>query len=399
MHFKKTIIFLSILVVFNQAQSLPGLDYIKSGYDALKLLNDQLGQSKFSIFNLDPSLGENDFHINGVTYKVPMVVQATELSLRRDNKCEGIYSSFSDFQRKYSESISFSADLEVSNITIALDYNHQLESFYEKITKDNKAISVSQSYWSMYSLTTGPAFLMPLNPQFKQSLDMLNKMSKDDQGERQQSIYNQIISSFGTHYVSSVLMGGSAKIYTTLDQNYLKTIDYEEVKNQISIDFSYQEFKFKFGYNSSEIGQNLHEDFKNNSEDVIVFSPEVNHLQDPKAWETWESTVPQKPQPVNTTVSYISDLAYEYPEVQTHLRKSIEFYLKNGKLPSFDDIQGSQFTLKQEVPQNNSAHSFELPSSSYLFAKIQQIKQRQENYQAQIREQSKVQSHGITASN
>ncbi|KAL4511135.1 hypothetical protein ABPG73_008213 [Tetrahymena malaccensis] len=377
MVFKKSLILFSIVFILVQTQSLPGLDYIKSGYDGLKILNDQLGQSKYPIFNFDPSNGETDFQINGVNYKVPIVVQATEQSVRKETQCEGIYYSFSDFQRKYSESISFSAGLGISNFTISLGINHQLDTFHEQITQSNKAISVSQSYWAMYSLSTAPAFLMPMNPMFKQSLDALNRMAKDPQNDTQQTIYNQVVSSFGTHYVSSVIMGGSAKIYTTLDQNYLKSVDYEEAKTQIGIDFSYQVFKFKFGYNSTEIGQRLNENFKRNAEDVIVFSPEVDHLQDPKAWETWESTVPQKPQPVNTTVSYISDLAYEYPEVQGHLRKTIDFYLKNGKLPSFAEIQGFQIALQASTPKTPSLFAkrylYKLLSSSIVGEAVQEL--------------------------
>lgn len=52
-----------------------------------------------------------------------------------------------------------------------------------------------------------------------------------------------------------------------------------------------------------------------------------------------------KPQPVNTTVSYISDLAYEYPEVQAHLRKTIEYYLKNNKLPSIGEINNTAWLI------------------------------------------------------
>ncbi|KAL4511131.1 hypothetical protein ABPG73_008209 [Tetrahymena malaccensis] len=174
-------------------------------------------------------------------------------------------------------------------------------------------------------------------------------------------------------------MGGSAKIYTTLDQNYLKTVDYKEVKSQIGIDFSYQVYKLKFGRNSTEIAQKIHQNFKKNADDVIVFSPEVDHLQDPKAWETWESTVSQKPQPVNTTVAYISDLAYQYPEVQAHLKKTIEFYLKNGKLPSFAQIKGFKVALKAELPILKTSSLFvkkyfkKLLSSSIVQEAIQEL--------------------------
>ncbi|KAL4511132.1 hypothetical protein ABPG73_008210 [Tetrahymena malaccensis] len=379
MYFKKTIILLSIVLLLAQSQSLPGLDYIKGGYDGLKLLNDQLGQSKYPVFNLDPSSGENSFKINGVTYKVPVMIQATAESLRKETQCESISYSFSDFQKSYSQSISFSAGLGISNFAISLGINHQLDKFHQEITQKNKAISISQSYWAMYSLTTAPAFLMPLNPMFKQSLDALNRMAKDPQNDTQQTIYNQVVSSFGTHYVSSVIMGGSAKIYTTLDQNYLKTVDYKEVKSQIGIDFSYQIYKLKFGRNSTEIAQKIHENFKKNADDVIVFSPEVDHLQDPKAWETWESTVSQKPQPVNTTVAYISDLAYQYPEVQAHLKKTIEFYLKNGKLPTFAQIKGFKVALKAELPILKTSSLFvkkyfkKLLSSSIVQEAIQEL--------------------------
>ncbi|KAL4511138.1 hypothetical protein ABPG73_008216 [Tetrahymena malaccensis] len=340
MLFKKTILLLSIVLLLTQGQQLPGLEYINYGHDGLKLLNDQLGQSKYAIFDLNLTNGESQFKINGVTYRVPIQIQATAQSLRKESQCEGIYQTFPEFQKKYAESISFSSGLGVQNFTIPRGVNRQFDKFYQLITQNNKAISVSKSQWAMYSLTTAPAFLMPLNPLFKQSLDSLNSTVKIPKNNTQQNMYNDIVSQFGTHYVSSVVLGGSAKIYTILDKTYLKTVSYEEIQTQISIDYSYQVFKFKFGYNSTEIADKLDVDYVKNTEDVVVFSPEVDLQQDPKAWNTWESSAPTQPQPIGSAVSYISDLVYEYPEVQAHLKKTIEFYLKNGKLPTFAQIQG-----------------------------------------------------------
>ncbi|KAL4474488.1 hypothetical protein ABPG72_016166 [Tetrahymena utriculariae] len=211
-------------------------------------------------------------------------------------------------KKKYSESITFSAGFTISEITPSLNVNHELDKLHEEITQNNKAVSVSQSYWAMYSLTKAPTFLMPLNPMFKQSLDALNRMARNPQSDTQQTIYNQVFNSFGTHFVTSVIMGGAAKIYTIIDQGYLKTLDFKQIKIQVTLDVNNQIFKFKFGYDSTDITQRPSESFKKNSDDIIVFFPEVDHLQDPKAWATWESKVPMKPQPVNTTVSYISDL-------------------------------------------------------------------------------------------
>ncbi|KAL4474487.1 hypothetical protein ABPG72_016165, partial [Tetrahymena utriculariae] len=126
--------------------TLPGIVYIKSGQNGLKLLNDQLGQSKYPVFNLDPSNGEQDFQLNGQSFKVPIAIQATAQSLRKETQCEGIYQPFSDFQKKYSESISFSAGLSLASYSVSLGFNHQLDEIHEKMAQSNKSVTISQSY-------------------------------------------------------------------------------------------------------------------------------------------------------------------------------------------------------------------------------------------------------------
>lgn len=79
--------------------------------------------------------------------------------------------------------------------------------------------------------------------------------------------------------------------------------------------------------------------FMDNTASEMTFSPEVTHLDQEKPWASWETQVPINPQPVNTTVAYISDLVFQYPEVQLHLRKTIDFYLRNARFPSLGEIQ------------------------------------------------------------
>lgn len=98
--------------------------------------------------------------------------------------------SYDELIKKYSESISFSVGVSWGNIAVDLSFNHQLEELHRKMTQEGKAMHVSQSYWAMYSITTAPAFLMPLNPMFKQSMDALNMMAKVPTTEAHQTIYN-----------------------------------------------------------------------------------------------------------------------------------------------------------------------------------------------------------------
>lgn len=121
-------------------------------------------------------------------------------------------------------------------------------------------------------------------------------MAKNPTNDQQQTIYNQVITSFGTHYVSSAIMGGTAKVFSSFNKTYIETQDDRQVKNDLSLNFKYLMFEFTFGYNSSDMTTHPTKEFMDNVASDMIFSPVVEHTDaESKPWANWENNVPLNP--------------------------------------------------------------------------------------------------------
>lgn len=348
----KYFILLSIcFIISHQAVDLPGVDYLCSGYDAVKLISGTTAQSKYRLFDLTEE-GEK-FTVNGKTYTTPSISQVTSMSIKSENTCEGVFSKFSEFYSKYTESFSFDIGYQSSNYSLGFQYHQELESAYTSITKIGQAIGISSSWYGMYSISLGPAFLMPLNSMFQKTLVALDKSAKNPTTEAHQAMYNQAIQAFGTHYVSSVIIGGSAKLYTFVNNSYYKETSYERMKEQISIGVQISMIKLKGESQSEELWNKSSEAFRNNSNTQVFFQPSPPPSTTLPPWKAWEAQILENPQVVNCSVSHLSDLAFEYPEVQTHLQQSIDYYLTQGKLPTLADLSKTTGNLQESINFNS----------------------------------------------
>lgn len=83
---------------------LPGVDELRSGYDAVKMLSASEQRSKFHIFDLsETSTTPFILKVDGKewSYATPADVQVTYLSTRKENSCESVSYSFEQFYRRY----------------------------------------------------------------------------------------------------------------------------------------------------------------------------------------------------------------------------------------------------------------------------------------------------------
>ena len=85
------------------ADRLPGLDELTSGFDAAKMLSASDQQSKFRILDLSEQSG-GSFSIGVLdekqTYSTPLLAQVTDISRRREIDCEDISYSFEKFYER-----------------------------------------------------------------------------------------------------------------------------------------------------------------------------------------------------------------------------------------------------------------------------------------------------------
>ncbi|CAF3895439.1 unnamed protein product [Rotaria sp. Silwood2] len=215
------------------------------------------------------------------------------------------------------------------------------------------AAATSTTWWGMYSIQMLPGYL--LTSAFNSSL---SRLVPNPTTQRQQSFYNEIVATFGTHYASSVIVGGIAHYYTFLTEEWQRQSSQSSTENEISIGFHLgfdiplgngisialgEEFggiSFSGGWGFT--GGVQSETFKKNSVIRFLFRPTpvgsfssmYNHT-----WATWASQTANQPVVVNRTLFPLSNLLVDFPTgIAEHLQMTIDYYLKTGTLPKLIDI-------------------------------------------------------------
>ncbi|CAF4465411.1 unnamed protein product [Rotaria sp. Silwood2] len=215
------------------------------------------------------------------------------------------------------------------------------------------AAATSTTWWGMYSIQMLPGYM--LNSAFNSSL---SRLVPNPTTQRQQSFYNEIVATFGTHYASSVIVGGIAHYYTFLTEEWQRQSSQSSTENEISIGFHLgfdiplgngisialgEEFGgISFGGGWGFTGGVQSETFKKNSVIRFLFRPTpvgsfssmYNHT-----WATWASQTANQPVVVNRTLFPLSNLLVDFPTgIAEHLQMTIDYYLKTGTLPKLIDI-------------------------------------------------------------
>ncbi|CAF1315220.1 unnamed protein product [Rotaria sp. Silwood1] len=171
-----------------------------------------------------------------------------------------------------------------------------------------------------------------------------------------QAYYNQFIETYGTHYISRIIVGGTAHLYTLLDSSYHKVSSYEETSSQVSLMFQYKGSYGQYGSDTNQIWASMKETFKKTSATFSIFQPPVASQNNKSDWETWQQTAGNYPVVVNRTLFSIHNLIKNKPPIREHFRKTIEFYLQKGVMPTLAELNGqitSRSSLILSKPQNS----------------------------------------------
>ncbi|CAF5069839.1 unnamed protein product [Rotaria sp. Silwood1] len=314
---------------------------------------------KFRLFNLDDGLGKTySFDAGSVkhNYTTSRYVQATTINMKTKVAIETISKTYQEFRHNYFQSYSFDIGipipLEVGTIDISLGYHRTLSQAYEKITKQEGSIGISSDWWGIYNVHLGPTYLLKFDPLFTAALD---KLVSKPTTSKDQAYYNRLIETFGTHYVSSVIVGGLGNLYTYITGSYEKEYSRSVVEEGITIGFRVAMNNGLVGtgngaYNWGEGESSLTEEFKQNSEMQTKFIPAVviSPQNERRQWDVWKEQTLSEPAVVNRTLSPLVNLLLDYPdEVQKHLQATIDYYLLNGVVPTLDQVLSSKSRQKK----------------------------------------------------
>ncbi|CAF1533633.1 unnamed protein product [Rotaria sp. Silwood1] len=333
---------------------LPGLSDISSGYDAAKMLSANEQNSKYRIFDLSEQRAtpfKTEIQGKDRTFAIPKDVQVADISLRKVDSCETIAYTFESFFQSYFHSITFGIRFSIpSSINVVLGYSGILKQIHDVMTKNEKAVGVSTIWWGLYSVQLAPPLSLKLDPTFNQSVGLLVSEAPNPSTEDHQEYYNQFIQTYGTHYISRIIVGGTAHLYTLMDSSYYKESSYEERINQVGLMFRYQKVGLENGINIEQIWASMKEKFRTTSSTLSVFQPPVASQQNKSDWETWQQTAGNHPVIVNRTLFPIYNLIKKETTVRQHLRKTIDFYLESGVFPTLAELNDRGTRRKSLVP-------------------------------------------------
>ncbi|CAF2684273.1 unnamed protein product [Rotaria sp. Silwood2] len=361
------------LIATITAKDLPGLDYLISGFDALKMIGtnedtSSSDRSKFRLFDLRQLDGE-EYILKTAnrtqSFKTPSLVQVTNINMRNRVSVESVSYTYREFLRSYFHSYSFEIAIPVGPANIALGYHKTLKEAYQTISKKQTAIGMSTDWWGMFSVQLAPTYILAFDPIFNRSL---SKLIANPTTDTQQMYYNQLILTFGTHYISSIVVGGAVEMFTQVTSEYQETHSKVSVEQQVSVGFGYQQAQMSASTNLGfEVGVNT-EDFKKNAQMEVKFSPAVitTSETEKKQWDIWLDRASSSPVVVNRTISPLINLLIEYPiEIRRHLELTIDYYLKNGKVPTIDDLSNVGQRKKRAIGNQNVLPGLDIVGCGY----------------------------------
>lgn len=310
---------------FSTANELIGLNELNNGFDQYKLTE------KFRIFDLTKD--SQPIVVDGQSYTTSYWTQFNNVNTYTEKDISDIHNTFSSYYHEYLESYSFSGGIPVdAGVVVDVSYNKELKEVYEKIEQKDETVGNSKVWWGKYSLTSAPVFLLPLDSLFEKTFLSLASQPNTDS---EQMLYCQTLDTYGTHYSSNVIIGGTFKILSSVMSSYTMKYREKDVFSQMSIGIEYEKMDLNMNYSQATIDQQVDKEYVYSSSYDIYASPYCEN------YTQWKSAVIENPVVINQTLSPIFQLLQTRINLQhksENYRKTSEYYIQYGKCPTLAEI-------------------------------------------------------------
>lgn len=111
-------------------------------------------------------------------------------------------------------------------------------------------------------------------------MDTIVKEKEGPKSEADQALYNMLIETYGTHYITYAIVGATAHLFTLISEAYAKSSSFQEITIQITrVSRSWFRSRTYVEF-IRDVQQNVTESFRKNSEYFGEYQPPVPTIPD-----------------------------------------------------------------------------------------------------------------------
>ena len=296
---------------------ITGLDYIGNGF------NYQTGQSGLApLFYLSYDHKQQWTSPSGTTYDVPDQAFVHDHLMAYEITTQGLYSSYSEFYTMHTESVSFSAGLDIGKIGFGFYYDQQLGFVRDQIRIGHSEFLHGTHWWSFYIMSMYPAYLLKLDPMFQSAIDYLPS-SIESPSDKQK--VDEFIETFGNFYMHQGVLGAKVDYNSAFSETLAKTYGWDWVTTNYGFSFHYYLFNISAGGFSNQTDIYIDVAFSAASNSNVTFYGGDPALANITSLSAWVATIEKFPTPINMTLNGIWTLISDEKKQQM-----LEEYILNS---------------------------------------------------------------------
>lgn len=138
---------------------------------------------------------------------------------------------------------------------------------------------------AMTMLLVAPFHIFRLDPMFNAAFNFVAKKPEGPKTEADQSLYNMLLETYGTHYVTHAIVGAIAHLFTLISDAFAKSSSFEEIYSQASGIGRFFFVSNGGGDFSHSVQQAASESFRKNSQYFVEYQPVVQTIPGKNEWQ------------------------------------------------------------------------------------------------------------------
>jgi hypothetical protein len=313
---------------------IPGYNFIGGGYDAVK--DEQTAAQLFTFTKHLNKTWTNPFYPD-LRYTVPDTVSLME-DMRAETR-KATFMSAQDYTSYRSSEIGISFDFA------GFGFSDKTQWVTSKIKDESSFVQMTKESVSLYSLYVSP--FMNCSSEFWTNVHKLPAVYD-------QNTYQSFVDIYGTHFVQSATLGGSAAIFSATHSSYAENGTSYTASANAQLLF---QSKLKANLNGLFSKSTYTQDWYTKSSfrfDVVPASPDPSSAN----WTKWVQFVKKNPQPVEGRFQ-LTPIGSILPEgtIRDNFNKYVQFYA-NQHAPSPTRIVLPPTALSLCSPTLNNVPNF-----------------------------------------